>query len=116
MKTKVLIIHSLLLTSILSGAFASENLPVDTVTVFINKGGIGNIRARDGAATKIDAGRVGTACVATCSAVVVAAAPLADAFGPAVVPAHRNEHQGVDAILAGLRIDLAMRYSGDRAG
>ena len=43
-------------------------------------------------------------------------APLSDALASEVEPVQREEHQGLDAIWAGVRIDLAMRYSRDRAG
>ncbi len=42
--------------------------------------------------------------------------PLEDALTPDPTPAHREEHQGVAAILAGMTIDLAMRWADDRCG
>lgn len=42
-------------------------------------------------------------------------APLADALADGELPAERHEHQGWREILAGLRIDLRMRVSGDDA-
>jgi 8-oxo-dGTP diphosphatase len=42
--------------------------------------------------------------------------PLADALGGRDTPVERDEHQGLQAVLAGLRIDLRMRWSDDRAG
>jgi len=42
--------------------------------------------------------------------------PLQDALAQAPTPAHREEHQGVSAILAGMTIDLAMRWGDDRCG
>jgi 8-oxo-dGTP diphosphatase len=42
--------------------------------------------------------------------------PLADALATPTAPVQLEEHQGLDAIWSGLRIDLAMRFSGDRAG
>ncbi len=42
--------------------------------------------------------------------------PLFDALRPAGEPVVRHERQGLGAIWAGLRIDLRMRWSGDRAG
>lgn len=42
--------------------------------------------------------------------------PLADAFSGRDTPAEREEYQGLRAVLAGLRIDLRMRWSNDRAG
>jgi ADP-ribose pyrophosphatase YjhB (NUDIX family) len=41
--------------------------------------------------------------------------PLADALGPAVPAVHREDHLGLDAIWRGMRIDLSMRFSRDRA-
>jgi len=41
--------------------------------------------------------------------------PLRDALGPAGPPVVRHEHQGLAAVWAGLRIDLAMRWSDDAA-
>ena len=41
--------------------------------------------------------------------------PLADALAEHADPVARHEHQGVAAIWAGLRIDLAMRFRADRA-
>ena len=41
--------------------------------------------------------------------------PLADALGPAAPAVEREDHLGLDAIRAGMRIDLAMRFSRDRA-
>jgi 8-oxo-dGTP pyrophosphatase MutT (NUDIX family) len=43
-------------------------------------------------------------------------APLADAFAGGDSPTERHEYQGIGSILAGMRIDLRMRASGDRAG
>jgi 8-oxo-dGTP pyrophosphatase MutT (NUDIX family) len=43
-------------------------------------------------------------------------APLADALAELPGPVTRHERQGPAAILAGLRIDLRMRFSDDRAG
>ena len=43
-------------------------------------------------------------------------APLADALADADSPVTRHEYQGLRAIWAGLRIDLAMRTSGNGAG
>lgn len=42
--------------------------------------------------------------------------PLEDALVPAPGPTHREEHQGLSAVRAGMVIDLAMRWSDDRAG
>lgn len=42
--------------------------------------------------------------------------PLDDALAERPEPVKRSEHQGLGAIWAGLRIDLRMRASGDRAG
>ena len=42
-------------------------------------------------------------------------APLEDALHGGPEPALRHEHQGAAAVWAGLRIDLRMRLSGDRA-
>jgi ADP-ribose pyrophosphatase YjhB (NUDIX family) len=42
--------------------------------------------------------------------------PLADALASESAPVRREEHQGLDAIWAAMRIDLVMRASGDRAG
>jgi 8-oxo-dGTP pyrophosphatase MutT (NUDIX family) len=42
--------------------------------------------------------------------------PLEDALHGGPEPVHRHEHLGVAAVWAGLRIDLRMRLSGDRAG
>ena len=42
-------------------------------------------------------------------------APIADALAAAAEPAVRHEHQGLPAVLRGMRIDLRMRVSGDRA-
>ena len=42
--------------------------------------------------------------------------PIADAVDGRDGPVRRCEYQGADAVLAGLRIDLQMRLSGDRAG
>ncbi len=42
--------------------------------------------------------------------------PLADALAGPSAPVERRDHQGVAAIWAGMRIDLAMRFSHDRAG
>ena len=41
--------------------------------------------------------------------------PAADAMASASGPVQREEHQGPKAIWAGMRIDLAMRFSRDRA-
>jgi 8-oxo-dGTP pyrophosphatase MutT (NUDIX family) len=42
--------------------------------------------------------------------------PLADALAGHPTPVERRERLGLAAVLAGLRIDLRMRLSGDRAG
>lgn len=42
--------------------------------------------------------------------------PLQDAFSGRELPVEREERQGLGAVLAGLRIDLRMRWSDDRAG
>lgn len=42
--------------------------------------------------------------------------PIADALAAGDGPVQRSDHQGWRAILAGLRIDLRMRYSDDEAG
>jgi ADP-ribose pyrophosphatase YjhB (NUDIX family) len=42
--------------------------------------------------------------------------PLEDALAKHPEPLHRRQHQGLGAIWAGLRIDLRMRLSGDKAG
>ncbi|RIL05551.1 MAG: NUDIX hydrolase [Proteobacteria bacterium] len=42
--------------------------------------------------------------------------PLGDALAAAGEPVHRREHQGARAILAGARIDVAMRWRGDPRG
>ena len=42
--------------------------------------------------------------------------PLTDALGGCDNPVERDEHQGLRDVLAGLRIDLRMRWSDDRAG
>jgi 8-oxo-dGTP pyrophosphatase MutT (NUDIX family) len=42
--------------------------------------------------------------------------PLADALADRAEPVERRERQGVGHVLAGLRIDLRMRISGDTAG
>lgn len=42
-------------------------------------------------------------------------APLADALAELPEPAQRHEHLGLAAIWAGMRIDIRMRWSGDRA-
>jgi ADP-ribose pyrophosphatase YjhB (NUDIX family) len=43
-------------------------------------------------------------------------APVADALAACGEPVMRREHQGVRAVLAGMWIDLRMRWSADRAG
>ena len=43
-------------------------------------------------------------------------APLADGLSDRREPVERREYQGLGAIWAGLRIDLRMRWSDDRAG
>jgi 8-oxo-dGTP pyrophosphatase MutT (NUDIX family) len=40
-------------------------------------------------------------------------APIADALAAGAEPVSRREHQGVAAVLAGLRIDLRMRFARD---
>lgn len=42
--------------------------------------------------------------------------PIADALAPAAGPVVRRERQGLREILAGMAIDLRMRWSGDDAG
>jgi 8-oxo-dGTP pyrophosphatase MutT (NUDIX family) len=42
--------------------------------------------------------------------------PLADALDEGAAPVERHERQGIAAILAGMRIDLRMRLSENRAG
>lgn len=42
--------------------------------------------------------------------------PLADALGDRVGPVLRHERQGLAAVLAGMAIDLRMRWTDDRAG
>ncbi len=42
--------------------------------------------------------------------------PLADALADLPEPVTRRERQGFGAVLAGMRIDLRMRFSSDRAG
>ena len=42
--------------------------------------------------------------------------PLADALAGPGPPVERHEHQGLRAVLAGMEIDLRMRFSADKAG